>query len=275
MTDFDFSVAYNKIKQYSETRWSSLFFCIESIVKVKEALLAVKDDLSTDGDFAAKIPTAREFEALQDLLEPLSIIRLTSDELQADEKPTLHLVIPSLLNIANLSRSKSRPFHSFKPATKSFITAFETDLKKRIKDEGRREFLYCMAHYLHPGFKGAYLKTPGSHFYQDTEDWILTLFPEQEPQPSQSQMQKQHDSISNLSSPFIRGEQKVWGGLEELMDLNCFLTTESQEQLPEPKIKKEMHLWKTVVPMVKGSVDLLDFWKSQAKLLPLLSKLAQ
>ena len=79
--------------------------CIESILKIRKPLKALLDEGVFDSKFVEKIPTEKQFDTMAEILKPLSLIKTTMDKLQADNQPTLHLVIPSLVNIGRMTKN--------------------------------------------------------------------------------------------------------------------------------------------------------------------------
>jgi hypothetical protein len=83
------------------TCWNSLAVCLRSIVELKVTLQALAAD--TGHDMHDLIPTEREFKDLQRLLQPLLLVKQTSERLSAD-KPSLHIVMCGLFSIMTMSR---------------------------------------------------------------------------------------------------------------------------------------------------------------------------
>ena len=79
------------IVQPDDRRWNSFTMCLESILKIRPALEALLED--NDPQLAPLIPSGCQLDALQELLHPLKLIKTTSDTLQADTRPTMHLVL--------------------------------------------------------------------------------------------------------------------------------------------------------------------------------------
>ena len=94
------------------TRWNSVSFCFEGILRLRSVLVAVRDQHAdprdkTLIDLQSKIPTDIEFEMFEMLLPLLLVIRRESIRLSADKEPTSIHVVPAIwtieVNIARVS----------------------------------------------------------------------------------------------------------------------------------------------------------------------------
>jgi hypothetical protein len=132
----DNPVKYRSIIRPVETRWNSNYLCMESIFAMKQALLKLKFE-PRDEKLANLIPSELEFDLLEELLPPLKELMMVSKELSSDAKPTLHMVVPNLINVGFLDKR-----HPLAPmAVTDFIKKVMEELSKRIPDYGRQEHL--------------------------------------------------------------------------------------------------------------------------------------
>jgi hypothetical protein len=122
------------------TRWSSLAMCLQSVVELKVTLRALTAD--TGHDMHDIIPTEREFEDLQRLLQPLLLVKQTSEQLSAD-KPSLHIVMCGLFSIMTMSCEPRVELES-SPSTKAFVDEFDKHMQKRLADFRRSIPEYCI-----------------------------------------------------------------------------------------------------------------------------------
>jgi hypothetical protein len=99
----DNKVKYRKIITPCETRWNSQFMCLQSIFQLKNALLRLKFE-PRDAELVPLIPDEAEFDVIASLLPPLQELKNISETLSSDTKPTLHMVVPLLFNVANLDK---------------------------------------------------------------------------------------------------------------------------------------------------------------------------
>lgn len=149
---------YRRIIQPVETRWNSLEAAMDSVVKLKDALLYIKVNSPTL-DLSTNTPSRHQFDVIVQLLRTLSTIRSVSEKLSSDKIPTLHLVSVNLVLLNNLAKG----FRDECPeVAKSFIQSFEFELNQRMPDFGREEFLYNAGNLLHPKYKGSTLSYDGN-----------------------------------------------------------------------------------------------------------------
>ena len=262
------SVDYIKIVQPVETRWNSVTMCINSIVKIRQPLVALKEE--GNPDLVDKIPSKKQFDSFEELLKPMMFIKEVSDKLQTDKKPMLHMVIFFLMSLCNMSRSKQ--FQSTSTTTKTFVQAFEENLSKRIKNWGRGVSQYCLGNFLHPSFRGSLLKKSGGEdSYDRTIEYIKKLYEEPEQQPQDSQ--DLFATGPGPSQPSSQGAEWMAFDLEDILASEGPATTSNQDK---SKIEIELEKWLEYTPVERDvELDILEYWKVKSKDLPLLGKLAR
>lgn len=256
-----------KIVQPVETRWNSVTMSIQSIVKIRQPLVALKEE--GNPELVDKIPTKKQFDSLEELLKPMMFIKEVSDKLQTDKKPMIHMVIFFLMSLCNMS--KSRQFQTTSTTTKTFVQAFEENLLKRVKNWGRGVQQYCLGNFLHPSFRGSLLKKPGGEdSYDRTVAYIKKLF-EDEVQPQDSQ-----DLFATETAPSQPASQ---GADWMAFDLDDILATEGEATAAlqdKTKIEIELEKWLQQTAVERDpELDILSYWKGKSKELPLLGKLAR
>jgi len=101
---------------------------IDSVDDLKDALLWIRLE-DSNHDLCSAIPTKPQFEVIAALKEVLGLIRMFSERLSSDTRPTIHLVTASLVS---MRRMKSGCF-----AVQKFIDTFVSGLNKRLPDAGR------------------------------------------------------------------------------------------------------------------------------------------
>jgi hypothetical protein len=132
----DNPVKYRSIIKPVETRWNSQFFCLKSVFAMKQALLKLKFE-PRDEKLANLIPSEQDFELLEALIPPLKELTTISKELSSDTKPTIHMVIPNLVNIGFLDKK----YPLVPKEVTEFLQTVISELSKRIPDYGREEHL--------------------------------------------------------------------------------------------------------------------------------------
>jgi hypothetical protein len=158
-------------------------------------------------------------------------------------------------------------FNTSTDSRKAFVLTFEKEFLKRLPNYGRSVREFCIGNFLNPRFKGTLLKATvgGSQAeYDQTVTYIKDLF------RSASQETQDFDSPSMLNEAFIDTE-RGWARTPRCLS----------EVLPEAEgrltpIEKEIDTYLTVLPKsTRVDLDILDYWKNQEKLLPLLAKVAR
>lgn len=158
-----------------KTRWNSVIMAMQTVDRIAPALKKLREDKLFEG----LIPTDKQFEAYKEMLQPLLLIKQTSEMLEREKSPTIHLVLPSLIKLSTISRSSK--FKACGKTTRAVIEAFEFALNNRIKDHGRRMQAVCFGNYLHPSYKGSLLNALEMDCYDKTVAEIKNLFPEVNP----------------------------------------------------------------------------------------------
>lgn len=211
---------------------------------------------------------------MEDRLIPLTQIKDVSDQVQADKKPTLQLVIPVIYNLCTMSKSAKCPINDFKPITQSFILKFEKDLKTRVKDhQGRSHFQTAMAHYLNPAHKGLILKKREGEidFFKENETNLEAWFQKRYGSADKGSAQSTLSSSASGVSLGIQSKRQ-FGGFEEFED-----DVDSPGDMLgaiKPTYRVEMDQWMSE-PRVMGEVDILSYWKENSRRFPHLGAFAR
>lgn len=263
---------YRRIVAPVPTRWNSLAMCIESVVKMRVTFRALAAE--TGHDMHEMIPSDRQFDVLENLLQPLNLIKGTSERFSA-EKPSMHIVLLSLFNILTMSLEPT--FAEESQARQDFVKAFEKEFLKRIPDYGRSVREYCIGNFLHPTYKGQLLQVPvGDHpakEYDPTVEFIKDLFvtrvAETEAQPMDVDDVEESPSILNVAM-----DETAWSRTPFILTQNLNLSQPRQRETSA--IEKEIETYLHVLPRhTRNDLDILTYWKSQEKVLPLLAKVAR
>jgi hypothetical protein len=159
---------------------------MKTVVRIAPALKKLRDeDLPY---FEGLIPSDKELDSFAQMLSPLLMIKQTSEQLEAEKRPTIHLVLPLMAKLCSISRSSK--FKTSSTTTRAVIEAFEQALKTRVKDQGRGIQAVRFANLLHPSFKGDLLNIFGEDYFETTIAEVKDLFPEVNPE-SQDQVSQQ------------------------------------------------------------------------------------
>lgn len=192
-----FPVTFRPLITACDTRWNSHFTMLQSILKMKKVLQALRDgefnQYFTKAESRLKlqrrVPTDDEFDVIEALLPYLEIIWDVSQQLSADLKPTLHLVLLHLVRLARLEQQVPEPSKKrYEPHVAKHITKwlrdFHNNVASRIPNFGRDTYEFNVGNLLHPAVKGRMLKfdltLPPSEDVE-TDDEEVEREPEDEP----------------------------------------------------------------------------------------------
>ncbi len=159
--------------------------CLQTVVRITPALKKLREEGLTI--FEGLIPNDKQLEAFAEMVNPLLMIKQSSEMLEAEKKPTIHMVLPLVIKLSTISRSSK--FQTSRQTTKAVIEAFEQALSRRLVDHGRSIPAVRLANFLHPSFKGSLLNVLGKDYYDETVADIKALFPEVNPETEESQVQ--------------------------------------------------------------------------------------
>jgi hypothetical protein len=256
-----------QIIQPVKTRWNSLSLTIDTVDDLKEALLWIRLE-DAHHDLCSEIPTRPQFDVISSLKDTLGLIRMFSERLSSDSRPTVHLVVASLVSMRRMKSATA--------AVQKFIDTFVSALNKRISDAGRTIEEWNLGCFLNPRYKGSFLKLgQDKDCYEKTKNLIIEFYKKQnatesvdlfaEPQPGPSQRV--------LNYAFT---QSMWAEAEtelEEAELNEGLT-EAPVQLSPIEIELEKYL-NTMPRPADPDADILAYWKSNAELVPYLASFAR
>jgi hypothetical protein len=262
-------VPFTKIIQPIETRWNSITMCVQSILKIRSPLLALKEENSPE--LADKIPNKKQFESLEEVAKPMMYIKEFSDMLQSESKPMMHMVTFILMQLGSMSKSKK--FETASKTTKSFVHAFQDNLNKRIRDFGRKVKVYNVGNFIHPSFKGVLLKKGGSEAYEETIKYIKSLYEVPEERAGQGSV----DMFVSSQGTQAQTSQPAdsWQGLnlDDLLGEEGPIAQRLKDKTP---IEIELEKWTEMTGVVRDiDINILAYWKAKSKELPLLGKLAK
>jgi hypothetical protein len=125
-------IDYKKIPKQVPTRWNSVCKTIKAITKMAPAFSQILGSGEIEGKFQDKLPSDQTVMSLIHLLQPLEQIKSWSELLEADNTPMIQFVIPALVNLCNITKTKEFEKCPSK-ATKTFCRQFEFELKKGTK----------------------------------------------------------------------------------------------------------------------------------------------
>lgn len=278
------SVDYAKIIQPVKTRWNSMCLTMRSIVRLKPALLKIVSEGDRDSDVVRRLvkatPSESQFQVLEALVPKLEVIRSLSERLTADKRPSIHLVLMSLVTMNTLVTNNT--------AANNFLTHFKAYLNEKLPNCGRENELWCIGAFLHPRFKGSllfYRPRPGSDptdtlFNQTKSDIIARVEQLLPPPPPGTEERESQASVDPPSSQNLDRalSESQWTAVDEYLqsvELADFGTPE-EEELPVNDIRHQIEVFLHKLPKPnEADGDILAFWKSNESVVPTLAKFAR
>ena len=129
-------------------RWDSMYFCMESILKLEEPLLQLK---TTDADFS-DVPTEDEFVTMSELCKILKVFHLGTAELSAEVTITMHNVLVFLYNLHSVLSNTSDT--SKCDHIRAWANHGLLKLDQRIPDCGATNKYFVLGNFFHPKYQG-------------------------------------------------------------------------------------------------------------------------
>ncbi|CAF3575167.1 unnamed protein product [Rotaria socialis] len=154
-----------RLKQHCETRWNSVYDILNSIdisfKEIEEILLQRK----AYPVYLIKI----DWMLLNNVSEILSFFKKASEQLSADQEPTLHLVLPWI--------NKLKIFRQIKADDLAVIKQFKSILLKFINEKTWLTQLHDISTFLHPITKNlsSYSQYEKSNIHKATRRMLKTL----------------------------------------------------------------------------------------------------
>ncbi|MFH4977262.1 hypothetical protein AB6A40_003971 [Gnathostoma spinigerum] len=262
-----------EIVQPMTSHWTSIYYCLKSIIALKQALLDIKleDERS---DLASTIPTADQFGILEEIMAPLSEIVIASESLSSHQFPTMHMVMLHLATLSNIHKK----YVDGGRAVRNFVADFQKYLVSKVPDYGKRVFEYCVGNFLHPKYKGQMMRLGKDNItYQQVLDKLVS-----DHLSWAKSRRKLEEKVNKVSDKVNRDPTRLRSAWELELELlvQTEMDAEGQSQVPEKNIKSdvELEIYRYVheCPAEElTTVDVLSWWKNHKVEFPLLSHVAR
>ena len=148
-------IEFTTFKLRVKTRWNSVITCCRSVLKLKLALLHLRNE---DPDVWAEFaPDEVQFKVLESVCKVLEEPLRATKIWEADKNETIHLVTQELFNMTeNLECLCNSSVES--RSVKEFAGMLLARLKVRFPNCGTDDVLQAVANYLHPDLRGLHLE---------------------------------------------------------------------------------------------------------------------
>jgi hypothetical protein len=144
------------------------------------------------------------------LLEPLQEIKTWSELLKGDNNPTIQFVIPALVQLCNFTKAEGFDKCRSK-ATEIFCRQFESEIKSRISEYGRKSPQWVIANFLHPCFKGTALNKDNNKTYMhQTKMWIINKYTDNDEEEVHDESTSQSILTENTPQEQVPEKSSKW-----------------------------------------------------------------
>nr|XP_047123117.1 uncharacterized protein LOC124806363 [Hydra vulgaris] len=148
-------VNYVKIIAPVKTRWNSNCFMLESILKLKDVLISLREkDALNNNPLQNVISSDNQFSLMASLMPVLKKMKIMSDCMSKDTEPVLHHMLTMLYKTDNFLHDH------IDMENREIVSAFckklseHLHLATRFNEHGRYNQHYALGNLLHPYFRG-------------------------------------------------------------------------------------------------------------------------
>lgn len=264
-----------RMQQEVETRFATTFAVVKSFLSSHEAVHDVIENSSNDAaqrafeslDKDLSSDGAARFPALNAIKEAFAPVAHMQKELESGIKPTLHLVLPMLLQVQRQLREISAGSRNFR--TLSIPTAETRQLCHRlliILSEIEIHNLWIAASLLHPGFRGlSFVNVSNREEYKTRGIGQIRRLMRKFQSVQEPEVQE--------VVPFVQGELgaesfDIGRAMDSVMDFG-----DSQR---EDEVTRYLShsMTSALRDTVKADFGVVQFWYANAGIYPVLSKVA-
>jgi hypothetical protein len=250
-----------------ETRWNSKYLMLKSINTIAPALVSLQEK-GTDLGEKLELFTDSEMEMMKWMEKVLAKFDEATKIWSADKNPTMQEVIPTLMTLKwNLRRWKDTVGNLVIPG---LCQALLQELDKAWPDCGSSELPPRMSHFLHPHWRGLFLKEFGK--FDSTVKELIDGHPSTNEFLSKSTSapsRRTEDSTDFFAT--VADDAEV-DALDVLASALSDSHGETAVEKPPMELEIATYLGK---PKPLRNVNVLQWWKDNSSSLPLLAEEAQ
>ena len=255
-------VQFKKPMNPPNTRWTGFQKNLSSVQFLKTPISALTNSKDNWGEFHL---SPSDWRLLDSCIHILKSFSETVRVFEAEKTPTIHLVIDRIYTLGErlkqfINKNKNDNNHN---SSVKFAKELLASLKKRFPNNGTDDKLRCMANYLAPQFKGIHLQGKINEAKSNIKE-LANVTPATDDNSQPLEVEEDNITLSPTSKLKLKYKQdKIRRNVsdDEDGDNNDALTKEFN--------KYEMF------SLAPGSVNILEWWKTHEKILPILSKIAK
>ncbi len=229
----------------------------------------IREDYSkaTDPKLREAIPSTEEFDQVEAIIQPLTKIEEMSQFLSSEQTVTICYVIAKLFNIeAFLAGQIAKAGTS--PQTKAFCKRMNEILTKRFPQCGTLNKIYAFGALLHPFYRGNIL----AEFSAQTFKYQIEHFIKD----------NQAQEVENLNRVRIEDEDEEEDDYTIEAKIRSQMRSSQANQASQSlfdsaisPLELEVNRYQTMSDIPPSTVDVLAWWKANAREFPLLAKAAR
>ena len=254
------NIQFKKPVNPPNTRWCGFYKNLDSILHLKSALLY----LNSEDNWKEHVLSVADWKLIEATSSLLKYFSETVLIFESESQPTMHEVIPRIFSLNE--RLSSFIESSTNVNAKKFAKELQKSLNKRFPNHGSENNFRRMANYLAPQYKGMHLNEFNK--LEETYLDIKLLF----------------QSTSNVT-PVTASQTAI--SEAETLDLSPNSKMRRRFQAQKSSAASSSRVLENSCPFEKefcrfdsfslapSTVNVLDWWKSHEKTLPLLSKVAR
>ncbi len=243
---------------------------MRSILQLRPALERIREDYSkgTDPKLREAIPSSEEFDQVEAIIQPLTKIEEMSQFLSSEQTVTICFVIAKLFNIEGfLAGQVSKA--STSSQTKAFCKRMIEKLAKRFPQCGTLNKIYAFGALLHPFYRGHILAEFSAQTFKNQIEQFIKDNQTQEAEDlnrARVEDEEEEDEDNYTIEAKIRFQMRSSQANQASQSL--FDSAISPLEL-------EVNRYQTMSDIPPSNVDVLAWWKANAKEFPLLAKAAR
>ena len=256
-------IPYTSLKNPNDTRWNSEVKNLESIIKLKKALVWLVNNADTTAQWSAMVFSPAEWRLAEAAVTILRIPLKVTKMWEGEVYPTMNLVVSELFEMKEKLKSQVAAHCIF---TSHFAEVLLKKIERRFPHCASSDIIPAMANYLDPAFKGVHIENLG--MMELTRNEILRRW---------DYLDKQTDGVENeaVEAVDVDEEDNEVNPTRKLLNARKALSEASDQGTS--LLKKEMMFYENSsgIKELKPDGDRLVWWKENEQFLPLLSKVAK
>lgn len=158
---------YRVIISPGGVRWNSTYLCMESILKLEEPLLQLRQ---TDADFD-DVPSEDEFASMSELVSLLKCFHSATQELSAEVTPTIHMVVVTIYNLITHLKNSAKDLKCVQ--IRDWARQASHVMADRFPKSGSTCMDFALGHFFHPHYRGLVCRSENNEEWEEMMDELI------------------------------------------------------------------------------------------------------